>query len=399
MKNQYAKVTLEFFQRGSGLVGATRDGDGVFYLDRMYLGELPLPGQIMDCEVVYKLSGKSVSFVRPLRDCGNYSTDRPLRQKLFMENCLKQKVTIVSKQSIAVSVSCKKLRFQSEVFLSGKFLGYKDKLADDAVFGKQTVHGFRLNLSNGKSVEAYEQHLQVISHWSEDCNYPIKKIALRSFAELPAGQKSKALRYEELAKLAVGDEVGYEIPFQRFEQWLTDGIVWLPQKRPFGLKEWKTVPFAPMSDLAWAKLVDVLEGKVLEDMFAYYKGESKSKGDGSKGSAPRVRLNERQSEIKLALEQTCSPEIWEAADVRAVSVGNNVIFHVERPQAPTLYVVDNPGIGAIYVFDSYSQAMELASGALPRATAMREKHLRVIHRGEWKSRLSAILRLTNVKSA
>src|SRR5262249_11420030 len=92
------------------------------------------------------------------------------------------------------------------------------------------------------------------------------------------------------------------------------------------------------------------------------------------------------------LNAVVNGQMWQGNEgCKRVSVGRNVVFHVERPQSRPMYLVDNPGVGAIYVFTTIDEAMQLANGTIRRSTAREDGCRRVIHSDGWQARVTKLL--------
>ena len=113
--------------------------------------------------------------------------------------------------------------------------------------------------------------------------------------------------------------------------------------------------------------------------------------------AERVKLTERQEEIKRTLKVEIERSIeekkmWQGDGVDAVAVGKCVVFVVCRT-GRDLYVVDNPGPGAIYVFSSKEDAYKLARDEVTRTALIKSGAARILHTPGWQSRLAEAIAL------
>jgi hypothetical protein len=99
------------------------------------------------------------------------------------------------------------------------------------------------------------------------------------------------------------------------------------------------------------------------------------------------------------LQSVVNGEMWNGklpdggdAKITHVSLGQAVVFKMPLENGKILHIVDNPGDGAIYLFDNYKDAEKLASGYMSRMAARELGHPFVIHKGEWKEKLSEEIR-------
>lgn len=174
--------------------------------------------------------------------------------------------------------------------------------------------------------------------------------------------------------------------FQWAGGYMTDGRLWFPRVRPEG-REWRKFPIAAVPSGYWDTFLNGLEGKVMDQLLEYHAQET-----WRRPVAERVKLTERQEEIKRTIKAEIERSIeeklmWQGDGVDAVAVGKCVVFVVSRP-GKDLYVVDNPGPGAIYVFHSRDDAYKLARDEVTRTALIKSGATRILHTLGWQSRLA-----------
>jgi len=243
-----------------------------------------------------------------------------------------------------------------------------------------TIHGRRLTLSNGKSFDIHSHELPVVKAWkrSEGRWTPKKASIFRTRCEI-AELDRKELSWAEVQDLSQGDVLAHEYPFQWVDGWLTNGAIWFPRERPQG-SDWQEYPIPAVPEGCWSVFLSGLEGKFLCELIPFHKQVTTRKA--------RVRLTERQEKLRAVI----AGQMWQGSDgCKQVSVGKNVVFHVNRGAHPPLFLVDNPGIGAIYLFPSLDAAMKFARGEVTRSEAIKLGYQRVIHCRQWQLKVTELL--------
>ena len=100
-------------------------------------------------------------------------------------------------------------------------------------------------------------------------------------------------------------------------------------------------------------------------------------------------LTQREQRIRAVAEG----QMWDGAPgIERIDVGRDVIFKVPTKSGDARYIVDNPGPGAIYLFKSLSEAQDVVTGFTRRLDARDAGNRFVIHSGDWKSKLAALLK-------
>lgn len=190
------------------------------------------------------------------------------------------------------------------------------------------------------------------------------------------------LTWLEASQLCSGDEFIREYPFQWVGGYLTDGVVSLPRERPAGQADWKKCQIQAVPAEYWNLFLSGLEGKFRSELIEYRQALTAKRQNEAK-----PRLTERQ----LQTEAVIRGQMWQGPEGSRVSFGRNVMFELASA-GKYKYVIDNPGKGAIYLFEHRDQAVALANGEIPRAEA-RYKHERIIHDQGWEDKLTNMLRL------
>ena len=222
-------------------------------------------------------------------------------------------------------------------------------------------------------------------------NWPdwVQKRVAKRFEELRVARDSvirgaraaKLAEAKRLATLKFGVNPADGHPFQWIGDWLTNGVVWFPRERPIG-PEWREYPIPSIPQECWQPFLDGLEGKVLVELIPF------SRAIVEHNPRKQAALTARQK--KLAALVTSS--MWSGNEnCKRVSVGRNVIFVAAKSTGQTIHIVDNPGKGAIYVFDEYTDARALADGSTTRATAIKGGAKRILHRSGWQAKVAALL--------
>ncbi|MBX9573885.1 MAG: hypothetical protein K2X77_33630 [Candidatus Obscuribacterales bacterium] len=240
----------------------------------------------------------------------------------------------------------------------------------------------QITFSNGQSVSIFNMDLQVIKSWSKrGANWsPKKEVIFKTKLAVTLGTK-EFITWQEAEKLSVGDEISKEYPFQALGDWLSNGLVWFPRERP-QKQEWKQLPIPAVPKEFWEPFLSGLEGKFLQDLLSYHKEVT------TKKRSKRVDLTERQRCVRALIKG----QMWNGSSTcKRLSIGKNVIFEVTRESKRVLYVVDNPGVGAIFVFNQKNDAVELANGNVSRSEAKKRGQKRVVHSVGWESRLKLLL--------
>ncbi len=215
----------------------------------------------------------------------------------------------------------------------------------------------------------------------------IVKAYLARAAALNLKEQQKLNRKALIAGLKRDDDG--KIRFQRAGEFLTQGSIWFPNVRPKGT-EWQKFPIDSVPEGYWETFLSGLEGKLLGELLPYYSGQS-----WRRPAKTRIPLTERQNEIvaiiKAEIAKVKEREMWQGEGVDWLGVGKCVVFFVTRPGRPDLFVVDNPGPGAIYRFDSKEKAYALAENVITRTALIKSGAQRIIHGPGWKAKLAEVL--------
>lgn len=167
---------------------------------------------------------------------------------------------------------------------------------------------------------------------------------------------------------------GYQ--FQWNGQWLTNGEVWFPRQRPCK-EQWHQYPISAIPQECWQMFLEGLEGKYLEELIPFHKQILTA--------GRKVKLTNRQAKVVALV----ASHMWQGDEgCKTVSVGRNVIFVASRAGGQTVHIVDNPGVGAIYIFDDYKDARALATGSVTRTSAIKDGATRIIHIKGWQDKVA-----------
>jgi hypothetical protein len=291
-------------------------------------------------------------------------------------------VTAVSSFEHLVTVQAKHdLHRNHEVFVDGEYVGRHDSWAALRLTEfPLTIHGRRLELSNGNSITVYSHALQVIRAWNLSGGRwnPEKQVVFACMDKVNVGGR-QTFNWDHVRTHLPGEVVGYEYPFQWTGEWLTNGVVWFPRQRPEGI-DWKDYPIGAVPRECWEIFLAGLEGKFLDELIPYHR-EILGRKSVRSGYLP----TERQKQLYAVI----TGKMWHGhKDCKRVSVGRNVVFHVTCAGGKPLYVLDNPGVGSIYLFRDLEKAMELAEGKITRNAAIEKGYERIIHSEGWEERLA-----------
>lgn len=195
------------------------------------------------------------------------------------------------------------------------------------------------------------------------------------------GARSTKLGEARMATMKFGDNPGYGYPFDWVGDWLTNGVIWFPRERPIG-PEWREYPIPSIPKECWQPFLDGLVGKVLVELIPF------SRAIVEHNPRKQAALTARQKKLAALV----TSQMWSGNEnCRRVSVGRNVIFVATKSSGHTIHIVDNPGKGAIYVFDKYADARALADGSTTRTTAIKGGAKRILHRSGWQAKVAALL--------
>lgn len=282
---------------------------------------------------------------------------------------------------------------------AGKFDAYGDIKESEFPLNIRTAN---VSLSNGVEFSLAERKMKVISGWNylgSGMSSPVKSTVFsnqsvnqstvsgwsrfeKSFPEKtlsdPFQTANPRLKWDHIKDMRAGDPVSFEYPFQWADKTkLTNGFVNLPRVRPEG-QEWRSLPLSATSKHGWGQFLEAMEGKYLHELLPTH---SRIINPETTARA----LTTRQEAVQTYLQS----KMWNGAEgVERVSTnGNAVIFKAPRGVADNVYVVDNPGVGALYLFKSYEQATKLAVGQSTRTGLRQEGAPFVVHSGDWKTKL------------
>lgn len=318
----------------------------------------------------------------------------PFDSRRISRSCLTnpRAVTVDSVQHFTVSVVGRREKRSSHarastaerIYVNGKKVGLYDRLGPVSWSEMPlTIRGVRLKLSDGQECTVYNRALTVIERWEsrqtdggEKRWFPHKKTLMSAAVDLRLGRR---LLWSVASALSVGDQATIEFAFQWVNGELTNGVVSFPSEYPRGQK-WN-FPVPHIGEAHWDAFLDGLEGKFLHELLPFRAEVVSRKPEPQ----PR-QLTERQTAVARVVGG-----MWKGDNCERVSLGRNVLFTVNRQNAQPLYVVDNPGVGAVYVFTSQETARAFATGEITRQAAIKAGCRRVVHAGAWEQRLAALL--------
>lgn len=290
------------------------------------------------------------------------------------------------------TVASEERKNHHEVLIDGQSVGfisqYRNPKLDLSHF-PLTVESRLISLSNGVQFKIASRLVEVKQAGAgipEGQYQPLDPVTILSnYATVELFSKLQ-LAWLHALKLAEGQIIGHEFPFQWADQWLTNGAIWLPRVRP-ERSQWHALPIKALPEGCWEIFLQGLEGKMAHELLPWHNevGRSRARSD-----APvKPRLTQRQQE----LEAVVSGQMWQGKDgCERVTVGKNLIFHVRAASGKTIFLMDNPGIGAIYIFEDEESARQVATGLMTRSDALKKGHRRVIHISGWEEKVAEIVR-------
>lgn len=196
------------------------------------------------------------------------------------------------------------------------------------------------------------------------------------------GQR-KMLTWGEATRLKEGDVFATEYPFQWQGEYLTDGVLSFPSERPSGQSAWRQLSIAAVPAQCWDLFLAGLEGKFRGDLLEYRQSFTKPKS--------QVQAKPQMTQRQQATQSVIRGQMWQGEEGARVHYGRNIMFELLRP-GKYHYVVDNPGMGALYLFERKDDAEAFATGQIRRADAA-DVHTYLYHHGAWQERLAALLKL------
>lgn len=272
------------------------------------------------------------------------------------------------------------------VYLAGVKVGRYDRKGSGLPIWP--IAELKVTLCDGRIFKVHNCDINVIERW-EPCtepwgkssHKPVLKSVCSSYADLGDGW---AITVEKALRLKVGKPVIVDRPFQWVGDVLSNGLFTFPRERPFG-GDWWRYPF-PAVD-CWDDFLETLEGKCVSNVIEFRKGYLRHRKE-ERVRKRQVVLTERQECVQRVINKL----LWKGGGCEQIALGRNIIFVVKHEGNPVLYVVDNPGVGAIYRFFGEKKARALASGAWRRLDAIEEGADRIVHQGNWEERLEAVVR-------
>jgi hypothetical protein len=293
-------------------------------------------------------------------------------------------VTIEARARVQKTVTMRRAQNgkSNRVYVDGRYQGLFDRFGVMTfTYRAKPIWALLFVLSDGQIVEVHEQELGVIAAWRRNPNargkwYPVKSVALSTQPKMRSG---KSLTWADAQTLSLGDVVDDEYPFQWVNGMLTNGVVSFPSQRPVG-KAWASYPIPAVPANAWDNFLEGLEGKFMKDLIPFRQAVTKH-GSG------KPRLSPRQREVEAVVRG----QMYKGQGGETIWLGRNVIFVVPRGEKSTLFFVDNPGVGALYVFYNLTAAQEFAKGNITRRQAIAGGAKRIVHAGDWQGRAAHVI--------
>jgi hypothetical protein len=251
------------------------------------------------------------------------------------------------------------------------------------------VRGLLIRLSSSRQPIAVYSHnlsVRVKGEGVRKRSEPSHLTIFQSIVE-PDLPKCGSLSFKEAQLLTVGREIAVEYPFQRWANHVTNGKVWFPLTYPTSRADWRKLPVARFPEAMWESFLSWLEGKFLGEVIEQHL-EVTDPVKHRRLTAPK--LTTRQREINSIVVG----QMWQGAgDCERLSLGKNIIFHARRRDGRIVHIVDNPGVGAIYVFEAeeLEKAKVFASGAVKRRDARALGYRFIEHREGWQDRVRVLL--------
>jgi hypothetical protein len=275
------------------------------------------------------------------------------------------------------------------VLANGMDIGLFDKFSGYNVSEfPLSIRGRRVSLSNGQVITVYNKSFALIERWVKHSNdgevvHHKPRIIQRytTAVRVRSPFEDRYLRWREAARLTVGTRITMDVPFQWYGKNLTNGKVFFPKQRPQG-REWLEYDIPAIPENGWRVFLETLEGKYLSDVLLI--ARKFDKPSGTRSASPET-ASARALRIANA-------KMWRGdINCESVSFGKNVLFILRRAGKQPVYIVDNPGVGALYVFRDHAEARALASGMVSRTDAARGRGIRIIHRSNWEEQIAKIV--------
>ncbi len=255
------------------------------------------------------------------------------------------------------------------------------------------INTAEVKLSDGRVLAVSDQNLRVVKDWNEatmqDGRFTPNIEQVFSKTPIRIGPWDH-FTYEQAKALQPGDEFVKRFPFLWDGDILTNGVHSLPRVRPQG-QEWRRWPIPSVKEGYWEPYTNSLENKYVDNLVKEHpKVLNAAREAVDNPAVVRRILTPAEEQVQGVLSKV----MWdgklattgEKADY--VDIGKSLIFKLPVAEGKLMYIVDNPGDGAIYLFDNAKHAEQLASGYMGRMYARDLGVPFVIHQGEWQETLA-----------
>jgi hypothetical protein len=273
--------------------------------------------------------------------------------------------------------------WKSHIKVNGVTLGQLPA-SENALLKSKKMCGIKIRLSDGTTLNAFERGFTVIYDWKLQKGHwnPLKTgvYCLGNLRKYFPQELAIQSIWLALRGTSPGDVIGQEGPFRwsADNQWLTNGLVAFPRKRP-EKAEWRDYPIRSIPAVGWPLFLQALEGKWGTEIL-----QCREQATRRQKKAPSLTPRQRQVQAIL------SAKMWDGGGATHLAVGSNLIFFTRHACGDLRYVLDNPGIGALYVFSDIEEAKQVASRELSRTEA-KCRYQRIIHCDGWEQKLAGIL--------
>jgi hypothetical protein len=213
------------------------------------------------------------------------------------------------------------------------------------------------------------------------------RVSARNIGRITRGDV-RTVAWNKAKLICVGDVFSYEYPFQWVNEQLTNGTLWLPRLCPRSKAKWRELGIAPIPAKGWPMFLAGLEGRVCADLLEYQERD-KAEREAAEAAKRKPVLTPFQQQVRAVVQG----QMWKGNEnVEAVSIGAMLVFHVRKENGETVYLVDNPGVGALFVFHKEDDATAFARGLISRTEARNSGFQAIEHRPGWEGEIELVLK-------
>lgn len=402
---------IRFVAHKNGIKGEHANFNKIIFVAYQYCNTSPGPGEVWRCAIICDTrpedTRRGAILVRPLARLVTPARPSICQAKASVLPNAKQleiiKANLRGAQAVKIAAVERSIKSVTAVATNDRYKNYIVHIDQQAVglFDSWSdlkvadlpmqVECIKLTLDCGTVITVHDRTIPIISHWYQrpykrrgHSNWHPVKSRLLTSQPLPKFG-GKCFAWDEVIDKKAGDVLFYEYPFQWQLNWLTNGIYSFPREVP-RRQQWQALPVKAMPPQCWQLFLQALEGKMLDQMQAQYQSVVAKQPHTKENKQARTIVPEGQDAGNK------SYQLWQGEiSCKQISIGQNLVFTVSRVPLGPLYVVDNAGVGALYVFESEQDARALACGKNSRRQAQKLCLLRLVHRPGWQQKLAVYL--------